>query len=381
MTMWDFSWLERRWPGAGYEDWDLVLDELLERGYDSVRIDAYPHLSAVDPEGRWELLPAWDQHDWGAPGLITLQVEPALHEFIARCAAREIDVALSSWFREDRDNVRMRLSTPEAFAGAWIGVLDRLQDAGLLDTICFVDLCNEFPDLIWAPWFYDSPDDPRAPRTSPHVTDWMTQTIQIVRDRHPGLAYTYSASADLLTGNQQDVDAFDLLEPHVWMSSDEISDFYARIGYVEELGAFDQSQFPRLLKHAQPLFESDPNRWRSLLADAIDRLAEWSRASRKPLATTEAWAVINYKDWPGADWGWIKDLCAFGVERAVGTGRWAYVCSNNFCGPQFPGMWRDVSWHRKITDVIRSGQLEQQDMHHRLARSASGGLPEAGGGS
>ena len=22
ITMWDFSWLERRWPGAGYEDWD-----------------------------------------------------------------------------------------------------------------------------------------------------------------------------------------------------------------------------------------------------------------------------------------------------------------------------------------------------------------------
>jgi hypothetical protein len=21
ITMWDFSWLERRWPGAGYEDW------------------------------------------------------------------------------------------------------------------------------------------------------------------------------------------------------------------------------------------------------------------------------------------------------------------------------------------------------------------------
>ncbi len=40
ITMWDFSWLERRWPGAGYEDWDQALDELAERGYDAVRIDA-----------------------------------------------------------------------------------------------------------------------------------------------------------------------------------------------------------------------------------------------------------------------------------------------------------------------------------------------------
>ena len=24
ITMWDFSWIERRWPGAGYEDWPLL---------------------------------------------------------------------------------------------------------------------------------------------------------------------------------------------------------------------------------------------------------------------------------------------------------------------------------------------------------------------
>jgi hypothetical protein len=42
IAMWDFSWLERRWPGAGYENWSVALDELVERGYDAVRIDAYP---------------------------------------------------------------------------------------------------------------------------------------------------------------------------------------------------------------------------------------------------------------------------------------------------------------------------------------------------
>ncbi|MGC2621326.1 MAG: cellulase-like family protein, partial [Acidobacteriaceae bacterium] len=26
ITMWEFSWIERRWPGAGYEDWDRALD-------------------------------------------------------------------------------------------------------------------------------------------------------------------------------------------------------------------------------------------------------------------------------------------------------------------------------------------------------------------
>ncbi|MFN5560701.1 MAG: cellulase-like family protein, partial [Opitutaceae bacterium] len=38
IAMWDFSWLERRWPGAGYEDWDIAVGELADRGYDAVRI-------------------------------------------------------------------------------------------------------------------------------------------------------------------------------------------------------------------------------------------------------------------------------------------------------------------------------------------------------
>ena len=25
ITTWDFSWAERRWPGAGYENWDRAL--------------------------------------------------------------------------------------------------------------------------------------------------------------------------------------------------------------------------------------------------------------------------------------------------------------------------------------------------------------------
>ena len=55
IAMWDFSWLERRFPGGGFEDWDRALDELQERGYVAVRIVACPHLIATDPQARWSL--------------------------------------------------------------------------------------------------------------------------------------------------------------------------------------------------------------------------------------------------------------------------------------------------------------------------------------
>lgn len=50
ITMWDFSWIERRWDGAGFEDWNAALDGVKERGYDAIRIDAFPHLLSQAPE-------------------------------------------------------------------------------------------------------------------------------------------------------------------------------------------------------------------------------------------------------------------------------------------------------------------------------------------
>ena len=54
----------------------------------------------------------------------------------------------------------------------------------------------------------------------------------------------------------------------------------------------------------------------------------------------------------------IKDLCALGVEHAAGTGRWIAMATSNFCGPQFVGMWRDVAWHRRLTDMIKSAPVD-----------------------
>jgi hypothetical protein len=78
ITMWDFSWLERRWPGAGYEDWDKALSELTERGYNAVRIDAFPHLLAEGPEKEWTLKEVWCIQNWGSPVINKVKIQPFL---------------------------------------------------------------------------------------------------------------------------------------------------------------------------------------------------------------------------------------------------------------------------------------------------------------
>jgi hypothetical protein len=349
ITMWDFSWLERRWPGAGYTDWDRALGELRDRGYDAVRIDAYPHLIAVDPTRSWTLLPEWSTQDWGAPAKVRVTPWPALADFLRACRRHGVAVGLSTWFREDQERHRLHIATARAHAKVWIKTLELIEREGLLDLLLYVDLCNEWPQQRWAPFF-------RGPSGSCVGDDWrcaeslawMRDACSELRARFPDLPLTFSFSCSYRRDDQTDVSSLDLLEPHLWMAS--CSDFYDRVGYHFE--AFDPKGYENMVERGEAVFRSDEVYWQNRLVAAVNDLAAWSRACDKPLITTECWGPVDYKDWPGLDWGWVKQLCELGVETAATTGRWQALATSNFCGPQFRGMWDDLAWHRRLTDRI-----------------------------
>ena len=352
--MWDFSWLERRWPGAGYEDWDRALAELVERGYDTVRIDAYPHLVARDGEKPWRLLPVWNQQAWGAQSAITVQVLPQLTDFIRRAAHHGVEVALSSWFRQDVDDVRMGLLTPADLAQAWIATLDVLDSAGVLGSIAYVDLANEFPHPLWAPFIYGTDWGTGFTVDHPRIEAWITESVGLVRTAYPDLAYTYSFTGKVQDMARADVRALDVLEPHLWMAG--ASDFYERVGYAYE--RFSPVGYDNLVQRGRDTYLADQDRYDSAIFDQIDQAAEWSRSTGKPLVTTECWSVVDYKDWPGLDWDWVMNLNRRAVERAAATGRWTGLATSNFCGPQFAGVWRDVAYHRGLTDLIHAATVD-----------------------
>jgi len=359
IAMWDFSWLERRWSGGGYEDWDRALDQLADRGYDAVRIDAYPHLIAAGAQRAWQLVPVWTEHDWGSPLPTHVQVQPHLNDFVAKCRERDIAVGLSTWFRADSEETRRRIDSATAMANAWIETLQSIEAAGLLETILYVDLCNEFPLRMWAPFLYpDSAGARTLSRSSSSVQAFMRESIEAVRSAYPTLPLCYSFADDFRTGARAEaVDYMDLLELHLWVTHPEATNFYATIGYQVESSGFDPGSYGVLADHARETFAADPERWLGGLRELIETAARWSVRSGKPLITTEGWGPINYKDGPGLDWHWVLDTCEAGVRAAVATERWAAVCTSNFCGPQFAGMWRELDWHRRLTAEIRSSRL------------------------
>lgn len=351
ITMWDFSWLERRWPGAGYEDWDQALDELLERGYDAVRIDAYPHLLALDGHRQWELLPIWHFLDWGAPMKTRIsRVADNLLQFIGKCRDRQIRVGLSTWFREDTADVRMAITDASHHARIRAKTLSIIERGGLLDTVLYVDLCNEWPHA--APFFKFHSSTPYE-GTSVQSLAWIRQASDELRAAWPHLAVTASWFWPR-PGDHIDLHFLDFYEPHIWMAHER--GFYERVGYNYE--RYDLKGLENVAASAEHVYRANESFWRQALLDKIDGYADLSRKHGQALVTTECWGVVDYKDGPQLDWSWVKDLCELGTTHAAATGRWVGIATSNFCAPQFRGMWRDIAWHRRLTDRIKRSAVD-----------------------
>lgn len=347
ITMWEFSWIERRWPGAGYEDWDQALDELTDRGYDAVRIDAFPHLVAEDIEKEWMLHPVWNLQDWGAPAVTRICLKDDLREFLKACRKHQVRVGLSTWFRQDYDHTEMKIQTPEDHARIWIKTLDYIREWGELDNILYLDMCNEFPLINWAPFLKEEIDV-----NSERSVHWMKAVVAELKRFYPDIPVTFSWTAPYY--EDMDVSYLDFLEIHCWMAN--TSDFYKKVGY--DYAPFDDTGYTNLALKGEALYRSDKEYYDQCLVKGIEKLASIARAGGKPLVTTECWSVVDYKDWPLLNWNWILDLNELGVRTAVSAGCYAGMATSNFCGPQFVGMWREKLWHKNMTRLIHESQME-----------------------
>jgi len=375
VTMWEFSWLVRRTGNeAEYADWDKVLDELAERGYNCIRLDAFPHLFAKGPDGQiveqFTILPQPDSFMWGNHKPVQVEPRSALVEFIGKAADRGIYVGLSSWYNLDTLNRIQMIQSPKDYARIWLETLDLLSEAGLHDRIVWVDICNEFPVRRWAPgpytdifkskrvgdlWMMLKLSSKWDEGVKQRIKNYFDGAITPLREKYPDLKYTFSFQ---FMGSRQmqaiDVSTFDLAEVHIWVS--DYMKWMFRTGQVLLHIGFP---YPRSLRiHAKRmanLYPKHRDKYVSMLEARIDFWAEWGKKNNIALFTTEAWGPINYDEvtpgGTGGEWDWVKDIGEHGVRMASERG-WQGICTSNFCQPHFEGIWADVGWHKRMTDLI-----------------------------
>ncbi|MFC9983821.1 cellulase-like family protein [Microbacterium keratanolyticum] len=397
ITMWDSSWLRRRYRGGGFEDWDRALSELRERGYNAVRIDCFPHLVAAGPDGRiierFKDVPNqfpqfYGFGMWGNPWTMYIEPRAALIEFLTKCREHGVKVALSTWFKPTDDRRNEQIEGLDGFVRVWQETLEFIDSHGLMDTVVYLDVLNEYPYGHVFSWLHKTVGTMAYPpgenggyneRQQAFLWKFLTDAIERLRASWPVLTMSASFTFDGFERyweDRVDFEVLDFLDVHIWLNYfpgfNELTNFHRTIErhgnpndlFTVERGGNAYAEGSRLIPQdyhydeiyatIRGVWHDERSRWLGDFEDRIGRVVDAARPHGLHVGQTEAWGLVNWADHPLLDWDIHRESAEIGAEIAARRG-YTFNCSSNFTHPHFLGFWDNVPWHRAFTDTVRTG--------------------------
>jgi hypothetical protein len=379
IAMWDFSWILRHHKYGEFHDWDKALEELARRGYNAIRMDAMPQFVAADKDGKIteefrSPKKDWVPALWGNDYAMSFRPREALLEFLPKCKKYGIRVGLAAWFLPHGNQLDI-LNEDGGLLRAWTETLDFLQKNNLLDdNIVYVDLLNEYPDCNGYEWMkaelnkrtdakkfiLNNPNahlpqnfEPKEKDNRLYIkfyNDFANNLIAALKIKFPNLDYftsfhTWSGLENLELTN------YAALDFHVWFHHNPIIG-----GLIDKTGNTGNIDRDIRLDYRNLIAcwnENKPN-----LVSWIDRsitaIAQKARDNGIVCGNTEGWGPIGWYDHPDLSWDWIKESAEICVDLAKKHNEYKFICSSNFTHPQFKGLWEEISWHKRITGIIKS---------------------------
>lgn len=376
LTMWDWSWLSHRVPGGAFEDWERVVDEARERGFDTIRFDPLPDLVAVgdEPEAV-TIVPAECGVPWmHVPAAQTVDPLAEALAFAHVAAEAGMRLVLSSWgFGRGRVDGTVRFGDYPAFVpmvddekdwarylAGWDRVLTAFAGEGLLPHVVYVDLNNEL-DLVVAL----ASSAVRALPERDGVWDWTDTHGRVLRDlsewgiswlhrEHPQVAATISCCGPVdLVGPWFPRNA-DYLEWHSWYSEPDRPAWEERVAELFDGGkrppatgdfatAEQRRRLDAVYRRAHAAAGPVLRRQQDAYLGRIKRLAD---ERGLPAVIGEGYATPMYSPAPELSWSWVREVSAAAARttRRLGFDGWT---TSNFSEPTFP-LWADVDWHRPL---------------------------------
>lgn len=380
IAMWDFSWILRHHRYGEFENWDKVLNELAERGYDAIRLDVMAQYVAADTDGTIteefrSVKNGWVPSKWGNDYTMSFRPREALLQFLPLCKKYGFRLALSSWFTNHNTGTRAIFNEEGGALRAWTETLGFLKQHNLLnDDVIYIDLLNEYPKYHGYDWFKKEVNargnvnqfklnNPNAfvpdnldmgvqtgynALQQKFIHDFGIELIAKVKARFP--AYPYQLSATYTTPiDGIDISRFGTLDYHLWFTA------AADIPNWRALGGIDQSIDNRPAFRELLSFWNEKKREMTDWMDkAITAVADKANQHNITCGNTEGWGPVGWLDHPELNWGWVKEAANIAVDLAKKHDAYRYICSSNFTHPQFKGIWQDVKWHRNITSKIKA---------------------------
>ena len=362
LAMWDQAFVLRHGPGGSFEDFDRVLDETVERGYNTVRIDPMPQwidLTKPDTVLQWAdpqrpFMP-WD---WNTE--VKAPVGCWLIEFMEKLLQRpELHYTLSAWWfsQSSMGESPAVLRTPRTHAeGAemWVKMLSDWKARFGFDRLVYIDLANEVPYFF--PGFMDRVKTEggsnwwEMPAFTPQMIEFLTtemnDAMKILQREFPELRFTASIHGDL---RWLDVPLeFDCLDVHFysdadprWTNRTRFNEFGPKMFTTDDWHAEFSDRCRKTHTATAAMLRQ---RQRAKLAE----FAAWAARRGTPLTTSESWSSWYMYDTPQMDWGWLLEWAEWSVEDAIEFGMWGWT-PHNYLQPQFAN-WKDVRWHQRLTN-------------------------------
>ena len=204
---------------------------------------------------------------------------------------------------------------------------------------------------------------PWSRRAIREVNTYLSRSIGRLRERFPGLRFTFSFQEFGASNLRKlDLTPLDLIDAHIW-ASDDLWWSFVSAHYRAAFGFFRHG-VQRHAARASNIYGRHRDRCIAVLNRRMDWWRDLARDNSVPVVTTEGWVSTFYDDVDnhgGVDtWAWVKDLTEAAVRLAVEKG-WSGVCSSNFCQPHFRQFWSDTQWHQRITSLIKTGAISSKE--------------------
>lgn len=401
ITMWDSSWIRRHYRGGGFEDWDKALSELVARGYNAVRLDVFPHLIAPAPDG--EIVEVFKDVPnqfpqfygfgmWGNPWTMYINPRKALIEFMTLCRKHQVKVGLSTWFKPTDDGRNAQIEGLDEFVRVWDQTLQFIDDNGLMDTVVYLDVLNEYPSCHCFMWLHKMVSTMSYPtpqlggyneQQKKFLWGFMSDALSKLHAKWPTLSMGTSIAGQ---GNMHEADKYmdmtqmDFLDIHTWLNFNPEFKQDTQVAHILNHGHPDHLftyqtggassyvgtkrmipqdyRYDEIYAQLKAKWENDIPKWTRWFSDFMDDVTTMANKHHCHIGQTEGWGIVNWADHPLLEWDihfGTADVCAkLGAEKG-----YLFNCSANFCHPHFLGFWEPVDWHRQFTDVVKAGRLRQ----------------------
>jgi hypothetical protein len=367
MAMWDVAFALRHGPGGSFADFDRVLDEAVEREYNTLRIDPMPQW--IDYNNPDRVLEWPDPHQPYMPWLWNAAVRGPVGswviDFMEKLRRREsLYYTLSGWWFGPGQPTSPRAGTPALLrtpvnmvegAEMWATMLTAWKKRFGFEHLVYLDVANE------TPYFFPHQMERFKKETGEEfdrvrsfssalialLANEINPALELLRREFPELRFTTSIHADLRWLNVPL--ELDCLDVHFYFDGDPRWTERTRFDEFTNDSLFETDRwFAEFSHRSVSTAAAMAPMLRARQRFKMSQFADWAVRCGAPLTCSEGWTSWFYVDNPKLDWGWLLDWAHCSVDDAIAFGFWGWT-PHNYVQPQFAN-WKDARWHRALNE-------------------------------